>query len=159
MTIPDPQQALDLVEDITVAMLAYEDADGHLVSKPMATQEVDEDGDLWFIVERSSDKVRDLQARPRVNAAYAKRGAWVSVSGTAEVVDDAERLKRLWSSATDAWMTGGPDSPDNTLLRVRTETAEYWDSPGGAVVTLARLARRKVTGSGSVGENATVELD
>lgn len=39
------------------------------------------------------------------------------------------------------------------------DDAEFWDSPGGKIVTLARLVRARVTGDRFEGENATVDLD
>lgn len=85
-------------------MLTSVDADGRLVSKPMATQDVEFDGDIWFISERDSEKVRNITANPRVNVAYAKNDAWVSVAGTASVVDDEAKLAELWNSFTGAWL-------------------------------------------------------
>lgn len=154
-----PEKALELIEKIKVGMLTYLDGHGHLVSKPLATQDVDDEGNLWFIVERDSHKVHGIEQRPEVNVAYASHGAWVSVCGSAEIVDDTEKLKQLWSAATDTWMQGGPDNPDNTLLRVVTHDAEFWDSPGGKVVALARLVRARATGERYEGENETVDLD
>ena len=41
-----------LIKDTKLAMLTSVDADGKLVSKPMATQDVEFDGDVFFIAER-----------------------------------------------------------------------------------------------------------
>ena len=85
-----------LVKGIRVAMLTSTDAQGRLVSRPMATQDVDFDGDIWFITERSAEHTRNLQANPRVNVAYSGSSSWVSVAGTARVVeDDPELMERL----------------------------------------------------------------
>jgi general stress protein 26 len=39
----------DLVEDIEVAMMTTRSADGHLESRPMATQKRAAGADLWFV--------------------------------------------------------------------------------------------------------------
>jgi general stress protein 26 len=148
----------ELVKDIRVAMLTSTDAEGRLVSRPMATQDVDFDGDIWFITERSAEHTRNLDANPRVNVAYSGRSSWVSVAGTARVVDDPERLRDYWNTFTDAWMEGGPDNPENVLLHVEADTAEYWDSPGSKVTQVVNLVKAKVTGERFEGDNRVVDL-
>ena len=100
-----------------------------------------------------------LQADPRVNVSYSERGSWVSIAGTASVVDDEARLEELWSAFTDSWLQGGPDNPENILIEVDAESAEYWDAPGGSkVVQLTNLVKAKVTGDRVRGDNETVEM-
>ena len=112
----------------------------------MATQDVEFDGDVWFIAERNSQKVRNITARPQVNVAYAGGSSWVSLSGTASVVDDPAKLAELWNMFTDAWMEGGPESPNNVLIKVDATSAEYWDTPGSKVTQVLNLVKTKVTG-------------
>ena len=148
----------ELVKGIRIAMLTSVDPQGRLVSQPMATQDVDFDGDVWFIAERSSDKVANIRANPQVNLAYSSDSSWVSLAGTAEVVDDQAKLAELWNTFTDAWMQGGPENPENILIHVEADTAEYWDSPGAKVTQLANLVKSKVTGRRLEGDNETVDL-
>ena len=152
------QKVTELVKGIRVAMLTSTDPQGRLVSQPMATQDVDFDGDVWFIAERSSDKVANIRANPAVNLAYASDSSWVSLAGTAEVVDDQAKLAELWNTFTDAWMRGGPENPENVLIHVEADSAEYWDSPGAKVTQLANLVKAKVTGRRLEGDNETVDL-
>ncbi|MEP7089684.1 MAG: pyridoxamine 5'-phosphate oxidase family protein, partial [Nocardioidaceae bacterium] len=152
------QKVHDLIKATRLAMLTSSDADGRLVSKPMATQDVEFDGDVWFIAERDSHKVSNIAARPQVNVAYASNSSWVSLSGTASVVDDHAKLEELWNTFTDAWMEGGPENPNNILIRVQADSAEYWDSPGSKVTQVANLVKAKVTGKRFEGDNETVDL-
>ena len=110
-----------LVKGIRIAMLTSTDAEGRLVSRPMATQDVDFDGDVWFITERSAEHTRNLQADPRVNVAYSGSSSWVSIAGSAQVVDDPARLREYWNTFTDAWLEGGPDNPNNVLVHVEAD--------------------------------------
>ena len=48
----------DLAKGIQIGMLTTVDEQGHFVSRPMAQQEVEFDGDLWFFAERNSRKIR-----------------------------------------------------------------------------------------------------
>ena len=152
------EKVRELIKDSRVAMLATLDAEGRIVSQPMATQDVEPDADLWFIAERSSEKVANIRREPRVNVSFSSGDSWVSVAGTAEVVDDVERLRDLWNTFTDAWMEGGPENPENILIRVSADTAEYWDSPGSKVTQVLNLVKAKATGERYEGDNRTVDL-
>jgi general stress protein 26 len=102
--------------------------------------------------------VRNIEADPRVNVAYSSSSSWVSLSGSASVVDDPARLAELWDTFTDAWMEGGPDNPDNVLIKVDADSAEYWDSPGSKVTQVANLVKAKVTGKTFDADNEKVDL-
>lgn len=155
----EQERVLELVRDAGVAMLTYVAPSGELFSKPMATQEADFDGTIRFIGERSSDKVAAITVDPRVNVSYSSNGTWVSVAGRAAVVDDVDKLTELWSTFTSSWLEGGPDNPENILIEVRPETAEYWDAPGGSkVIQLANLVKSTVTGGRIEGDNAQVDM-
>ncbi|QNN54414.1 pyridoxamine 5'-phosphate oxidase family protein [Nocardioides mesophilus] len=152
------QKLVELIKDSRIAMLTTRNEQGRLTSRPMATQDVETDGDLWFITERSSDKAAEIRRDPEVNVAYSSRDSWVSLAGRAEVVDDTEKLTELWGTFTDAWMQGGPDNPENVLVKVTAESAEFWDSPGTKVTQVVNLVKAKVTGERFEGVNETVEL-
>lgn len=159
MTTEDStRKVADLISGVKVAMLTYRLPDGSLHSKPMATQDVDFDGTCWFVAQRGTDKVDALQKDPQVNLAYSSSGTWVSLSGRAAIVDDVERLKEYWNSFTDSWLDGGPEDPQNILIRVDADSAEYWDSPGGAASQVVNLVKSKVTGERMEGDHGTVEM-
>lgn len=152
------EKVRDLIKSTRLAMLTSTAPDGRLVSKPMATQDVEFDGDVWFIAERDSEKVRNIAANPAVNVSYASNDSWVSLAGNAEVVDDQAKLTELWNTFTDAWLEGGPENPNNILIRVSADSAEYWDTPGSKVTQVANLVKARVTGKRFEGDNETVDL-
>ena len=141
------------------AMLTTTDVDGTFFSRPMALQEVEFDGDLWFFAARDSRKVAHVTADPQVNVATVGSSSWVSLTGSALVVDDLAKKRELWSSVVEAWFPDGPEDPGVVLIKVAATSAEYWDSPGGRVASLISFAKAKVTGQPyDGGENATVDL-
>lgn len=149
----------ELIRNTRIAMLTHADEHGQLIAKPMATQDVDFDGTVYFIAKRTSDQVQDLQQRPSVNVAYAGEGAWVSLTGTALVLNDVDKLQELWDTFTGSWLEGGPENPDNVLIEVTGRSAEYWDTPGGGKVTqVANLVKAKVTGETIRGGKGVVDL-
>lgn len=149
----------ELIKDVRTCMLSTVDANGSIVSRPMTTQEAEFDGQLWFFAPSDSHMATEIARSPRVNVAYASGSSWVSVSGTASVVNDREKAHELWNTVVEAWFPEGPDDPQVVLVRVDAESAEYWDSPGGKVATVISLAKAKVTGKPyEGGENETVQF-
>jgi len=142
----DSGKLIDLMRDMYVAMLTTKADDGTLRSVPMARQEVDPAAELWFITARDTAHVRDIEARPHVSLTFSSRDAWVSIQGTATVVDDEAKLKELWNTFAEAWLPGGPEDENATLIRVDATGGEYWDTPGGKVASLISFAKTKLTG-------------
>ncbi len=148
----------ELIKDIKTCMFSTVTSEGAIVSRPMATQEAEFDGELWFFAAADSAKAMEIERNPTVNVAYCGSTSWVSVSGTAHIVSDEQKARELWNAFVEAWFPDGPEDPNLVLIQVEADTAEYWDSPGGKVATVLSLARTKVTGKPFEGENETVEL-
>ncbi len=159
MTTDEARTVAELLRDERTAVFTTTAPDGTLISRPMSMQEVEFDGDLWFFASRSSRKVAHIAANPQVNVATSGSSSWVSLTGSAVVVDDLATKQRLWNTVVEAWFPDGPEDPDVVLLRVEAASAEYWDSPGGRLASLVSFAKAKVTGEPySGGENETVRL-
>lgn len=152
-------KVFEIIQGAGVAMLTHVDPEGRLVAKPMGTQEAEFDGTVRFIAERDSAQVQDLQQRPAVNVSYSTSGSWVSLAGTARVLNDNAKLAELWDTFTGAWLEGGPENPNNVLIEIDADTAEYWDAPGGSKITqVVNLIKAKTTGKRAEGDNAVVDL-
>lgn len=153
----------DLIRDVRIAMLTTIEADGCLRSRPMATQETEFDGTLWFFTWVDSAKVHEIERDHHVNISYANPSdeVYVSVSGTARLTRDPAKAKELWNPMHKAWFPKGLDDPNLGLLRVDVEKAEYWDSPSSKVVQLIGFAKALATGkswAGEAGENEKLTL-
>lgn len=130
----------EIMKDTRIAVLTYVDEQGRLVSAPMGTQDFDDPGVVHFLTEGDSDKMPAIAATPQVNVAYSSDAGWVSLSGTARRNDDRTLLEQLWDPSASAFMAGGPDDPNSTVLTITADTASSWESPGKAalVVELAK---------------------
>ncbi len=139
----------ELIKDIKFAMFTTHKVQGHLHSRPMTTQNkrIDDDS-LWFFMSRSGDPVAEFQGDDQVNVSYANPGSdtYVSVSGTAHVVDDRAKKQALWNTAAEAWFKGGIDDPDLALVQVKIEHADYWDVKENKLVQLYKMAAAAMTG-------------
>ncbi len=149
-----------LLEDIDFAMLTTM-ADGKFRSRPMSTQEMDENGDLWFFTSDETHKIEEIEADSRVLVAYSQPNdnTYVSVFGRAELVKDKAKIEELWNPILKAWFPDGLDDPHLSLLKISVEEAEYWDSPNSKLVQIAGFVKALVTGQQAKGgDHGTVNL-
>jgi general stress protein 26 len=139
----------DKIASIRFAMFTTIDEHGHLVSRPMTIQEIDSDGNLWFYTSTNTDLWMNIAAQPQVNLSFAEpeEHTYVSVSGLAERVVDREQIKAMWNAGVQAWYPNGPNDPHVVLIRVVSDTAEYWDSSSSSMVQLFNMAKAVLTGS------------
>ncbi|WP_436374815.1 pyridoxamine 5'-phosphate oxidase family protein [Cytobacillus sp. BC1816] len=147
----------ELIKDIDTAMLTTVTEEG-LVSRPMKTQEVEFDGDLWFFTKKETKKYDEILHDQDVNVAYAGK-SYVSVRGKAEIVEDLDKKKELWSKAYEEIMQSSYDDPNVVLIKIKAEAVEYWET-GNFTKKIAFLFKRMSGQSTkSTDVNETVELN
>lgn len=141
------ERAKALVHDIDITMLTTQDAEGHLVSRPMSTREMDERGDVWFFTSDETKKVDEVAAEHDVGLAYcdAKGMRFVSIAGRASVVHDRARMEQLWTPSLDIWFEDGLETPDIALLRVTPARMEFWEPAHGKLVMAAGMLKALFT--------------
>ncbi len=132
LTHPSRQVLWNDIKNCKFAMFTTRHANGHLHSRPMTMQNrsLDADDSLWFFMSRNSDPVAELAAEPSVNVAYSPPGdtCWISVTGTAVIVEGGDMAKSLWSRSADAWFSGGPTDPDLAVVQVRIVHVSEWEN-------------------------------
>ena len=152
---------IELIKDIRIAMLTTALPDGTLRSRPMATQQADSDGDLWFFTQANVAKADEIRDNPHVNVSYSspRDGRFVSVTGTATLVRDRRKVEELWDQLYEAWYPQGLQDPDLALLNVQVERAEYWDAASGTMAEIAGLLSLPgEDGTSAAGENEKIDL-
>jgi general stress protein 26 len=156
----------ELIGGIEIAMFTTRRPDGHLVSRPMATQERVTGTDLWFVTDISSHKLDELESDPHVNLAFynLKSREWVSVAGTAIVTQDRNMIEELYKPDWKAWFgdeggdrDGGPGDPRLALILVEAHSVEYMVVNKPRPVVLFEVAKAMVTGTPpNVGEERSL---
>jgi general stress protein 26 len=145
----------ELINDMEIAMFTTRRADGHLVSRPMATQRRAEGADLWFVTDRRSEKLVEIGNDPLVNLAYYKDRTkeWVSISGRARIVDERSKVHELYAPDWRAWFgdeggpqDGTPDDPRIVLIGVDVELAMFLHLNKPQPVVLYEVVKGMVTG-------------
>ncbi len=151
----------ELIRKVKFTMLTTTEADGRLISRPMTMLDEDFAEELWFFVGSHSGAVAQIKADSQVNLGFADPGAntFVSLSGTASVVNDRQKAEQLWKPIYKAWFPDGLEDPNLALLRVTATQGEYWDSPDSKVVQAVGFVKSLVTGKeANVGENEKIAL-
>ena len=145
----------ELIDGIEIAMFTTRRADGHMVSRPMQTQERTSGVDLWFMTNIETHKLDDLMSDPHVNLAYydTKSREWVSVAGIATVSTDRELVRELYKPDWKAWLgdegderDGSENDPRITLILVEAQSVTYMKVTKPKPVVLFEVARAMVTG-------------
>jgi len=157
------QHLWPLIKGIKFAMFTTHHGNGHLHSRPMTTQNKTMlDDKLWFFMSAKGDTAQEVTQQPQVNISYADPGkdVFVSVSGSAEVVDDKTQRQALWTKFAQAWFPGGVDDPDLALVRVTVSHAHYWNVTENKLTQLFVMAKAVFSGEkpGALGESGEVRL-
>jgi general stress protein 26 len=151
----------EMIKGIRFAMMTTARADGTLHSRPMATQQIEFDGDLWFFTGKASTKVKEIRNDQHVNLSYADPDSnhYVSIAGRASVVRDRAKVKAIWNPFYRTWFPKGIDDPNLALMKVRVDSAEVWDSPSSTMVHLYGIVKATLTGKRpKVGDHRKMDL-
>jgi len=154
----DIAKVWELVDRIGFCMLATQDG-RDIRSRPMSAYTKKHDNAVYFLTDVASHKDDEIARWPNVCLAFAdtKGQKYVSVSGTAEISNDRELIREIWSTPAKAWWES-PDDPSIRVLRITPSFAEYWDSPG-TVISYIKMAAAAVSSSKpDMGENEKVTL-
>jgi general stress protein 26 len=119
-------------------------------------------GTLWFLTDRRSRKVGFINAGCVTSVLFQddKRGAYLSLSGTASVVDDPAMVKRFYTSVQRAWFPDGPDDPELIAVRFEVDGGDFWEGHNSMLRLALAYAKSIVTGDpGKSGDAGVATLD
>ena len=132
----------EIAKDANICMFVTNLSKTPLNGRPMATQEVDDDGGIWFMSDKNSDKNREVKKDGRVQLFYSTTGnyEYLSIYGKAEIVNDRSKIEELWTQMAKTWFKEGKDDPNISLIKVTPEDAYYWDTKNNKMVSLIKFA-------------------
>ena len=142
-------------------MLTTQTSGGESRSRPMLVHDVDDNGWLWFLTDRSSRKACELIQNPHASIAFQspKGDRYLSVQGTAIVVRDDVQLNRMWNPTYRSWFPKGKSDPEIVLVAIRVTRAEYWVVPRTRVRRVLGAVKSTVTGRRSeAGRHGVIDL-
>ncbi len=138
----------ELAEDIKVCMFFTELSVRPIPTRPMALQEVDDEGNLWFISSAASNKNFEIKHDDEVQLVFAKNADahFLSIFGKAVIYKDKAHIEEVWTPIAKTWFKEGKNDPDVTVIKVQPASAYYWDTKEGKMITMLRWAAGAVVG-------------
>ena len=105
-------------------------------TRPMAVQQVDEQGDLWFLSADDSHKNEELTRDPSVHLFFqgSTHSDFLVLNGTATLSRDHAKIEELWRPVMKTWFIEGIDDPRITVIKVAPSEGYYWSTKHGKAV-------------------------
>jgi general stress protein 26 len=150
----------DIIEKVGVCMLTTQFVGG-LRARPLEARPDRDAGLIFFVTDIHSPKEDEIEAASEVGLVFIDPNdkAYLSITGRASVVRDANRIQAAWRKTDEVWWPGGPNDPDVCLLQIEPFTAELWDGPASTLVTAFEFAKARLTGEEpNLGENRKVTV-
>ena len=161
----DATEVWSLIKDIRFAMVTHVHGADELRSQPMTTAntEFGDDHMLYFFLPLDSELAMHVgrESGMPMNLAYAntKDDSYVSINGTARLVNDADLKKKLFGTFTKAWFPKGVEDPNLGLLGVHANGAQYWKVSESQPMQVVKMLTAAVTGNPPrMGETGSVDL-
>jgi len=139
----------DLATEISICLFCSgSDTNEHEGCRPMATSGVDEEGSIWFMSDRNSEKNKEIMTDPIVKLYFCSPGksSFLVVSGEADIVYDREKIRELWNPLDKTWFKEGEEDPAISLIRVKPIHAHYWDAKGNKMVNFIKMIASVASG-------------
>lgn len=110
-------------------------------ARPMAVQEVDDHGHLWFLSSDDSHKNVELERDSSVRLYFqgSPHSDFLLLQGHVEVSKDQKRIHELWKPILKTWFTGGVDDPRITVMEFVPTEGYYWDTKHGMAVAGVKM--------------------
>ena len=139
----------ELIDDAKSCFFCTADVSGHAGdSRPMSVQEVDEQGNIWFLSAADSHKNQALETDATVKLYFqgSAHSDFLELNGVANVSRDKSRIKELWKPVHRTWFTEGENDPRITVIKVTPSDGYYWDTKHGPVVSGIKMLMGAATG-------------
>lgn len=119
-------------------------------SRPMALQEVDAAGNLWFISSKQSHKNAEIESDNKVTLYFQNNGSYefLVVSGIATIYTDKVLIEKYWNNLANAWFDG-KDDPNVTVIGIAPVDSDYWDTKDGKIISFIKMSFHALTNSKS----------
>lgn len=112
-----------------------------LTTRPMAVQEIDDEGNFWFLSANDSHKNDEVSHDPFVHLLFqgSAHSDFLNIYGIASVSEDKEKIKKLWEPLMKTWFTEGEDDPRISIVKVEPIEGYYWDNKHGNAIAFVKM--------------------
>jgi len=117
-------------------------------TRPMAPQQVDDQGNFWFLSANDSHKNEELQQDPATQLLFqgSSYSDFLSLYGKSTVTTDKQKIDELWDPSLKVWFTEGKDDPRITVIKFTPSEGYYWDTKHNMAVALAKRTYGAIVG-------------
>ncbi|NJC28107.1 pyridoxamine 5'-phosphate oxidase family protein [Neolewinella antarctica] len=138
-----------LATDVDITMFCTNLGGKPFSTCPMSTQQVEDDGTIWFFSNKNSDHNKDIKSDPATQLIYSSKAGdtdHLSVYGTSEITFDRAKAEELFTPMIKTWFPEGVDDPELTMIKFTPSEGYYWDTKNGQMVAFAKMMASVVTG-------------
>ena len=117
-------------------------------ARPMSVQQVDDQGNLWYLSNKQSHKNLEIAQDPNVQLLFntSAHAGFLTIFGKAQITYDKNKIEELWEPLLKTWFQGGKDDPDISVIKVTPLEGYYWDNKHNKLVSFAKMAASVVSG-------------
>ena len=161
MSDKEPSEHIwSLMQDIGVCMVVTHSGEGDAVrARPMAARPEIEHNAIYFLTDADAPKDEEIKHNSNVCLTFSDTGGnrYVSVTGSAELIADADIVERIWAPTDKAFFKDAKD-PNIRVIRVTPDQGEYWEGPG-MIASLVKMIASTATGTRpDLGDNRKVAM-
>lgn len=117
-------------------------------TRPMSVQQIDDEGNFWFLSANDSNLNKELTAEPLAHLLFhgSAHSDFLNVYGIAQISEDKQKIKELWEPLLKTWFTEGEDDPRIAVIKIEPTEGYYWDNKHGNAVAFVKMVAGAITG-------------
>ena len=102
----------------------------------MSIHQVDDEGNIWFISSKESNKNFEVTSDKRVQLFFTSMSDshYLSVFGDVTIYKDKEEIDTIWNSIANAWFEESINDATVIIIKVTPTNVYHWDSNENKVV-------------------------
>ncbi|MDP8912545.1 MAG: pyridoxamine 5'-phosphate oxidase family protein [Pseudomonadota bacterium] len=129
------QLARKLIDDLTFCVAATQGEDGTISARVIQPMRLQDNWTVNAITNRRCRKVREIERSGRMTLLYEhdQDKSYVCLVGRAEIVEDLELKRSIWTPGHYRWNPKGPEDADTVFMRLITDRIELWSAVHGVL--------------------------
>lgn len=117
------------MKNLDFCMMITQDGRNSFHSRPMSNNgKVEYDGNSWFFTYEDSNKVKQIEADPKVSLIYQNdKMLFIECYGHASIIRQKSILQEKWIDELSRWFPKGLETPGICLIKVNATRIQFWD--------------------------------
>ena len=115
--------------------------------RPMALQDVDAEGNLWFLSDVNSDKNHEITSDSEVELYFMNNSKYeyMFIKGKATISQDKALIEKYWTNFANAWFDG-KDDPSISVIKVVPNDGYYYQTKENKLIAMSKMIFAVITG-------------